>query len=77
MSNQRRNNTSDMPRSGNVNHLSARERWELAWVRRLGLEDVQWDAERYCEHCRAERAAREEAAEDIAKAPGSRSEQPN
>jgi hypothetical protein len=74
MSNHRRNDTSDMPRSGNVKQLSARERWELAWVRRLGLEDVTWDAERYCEHCRAERAAREEAAEDIAEAPGRGSE---
>ncbi|WP_437973680.1 hypothetical protein WMF11_33745 [Sorangium sp. So ce295] len=77
MSNHRRNNTSDMPRSGNVSHLSARERWELAWVRRLGLEDVNWDAEGYCEDCRAERAAREEAAEDIANTPETRFEQLN
>ncbi|WP_437586729.1 hypothetical protein [Sorangium sp. So ce1000] len=77
MSKHRRNNASDMPRSENVNHLSARERWELAWVRRLGLEDVSWDAERYCEHCRAERAARDEAAEDIPNAPGRRSEHLN
>ncbi|WP_242515279.1 hypothetical protein [Sorangium cellulosum] len=46
--------------------MSSTLMWELSWVRKLGLEDIDWDPERYCEHCRAERAARGEAVEDIA-----------
>ncbi|WP_437711854.1 hypothetical protein WMF45_41525 [Sorangium sp. So ce448] len=65
-------NTKNMPRSGNVIHVSAREMWELAWLRKLGLEDIEWDAARYCEHCRAERAAQEEELEEIAPPSGMR-----
>ncbi|WP_437523150.1 hypothetical protein WME79_33500 [Sorangium sp. So ce726] len=51
MSRRRRINTNDMPRSGNVIHVSARQMWELAWVRKLGLEDIEWDPAHSCEHC--------------------------
>ncbi|WP_437853194.1 hypothetical protein [Sorangium sp. So ce363] len=53
-------------RSGNVIHVSPRLLWELAWLRKLGLEDVDWDPELCCPHCRAERAARWEPVEDLA-----------
>ncbi|WP_129345323.1 hypothetical protein [Sorangium cellulosum] len=35
-------------------------------VRTLGLEDIDWDPERYCKHCIAKRAAREEAVAEVA-----------
>ncbi|WP_437318009.1 hypothetical protein [Sorangium sp. So ce385] len=38
----------------------------------MGLEDIPWDPERYCEHCVAERAARGEAVEEVAPPSGSR-----
>ncbi|WP_437853200.1 hypothetical protein [Sorangium sp. So ce363] len=72
MSKRRPINTTNMPRSGNVIHVSAREMWELAWLRKLGLEDVEWDAGRFCEECRAERAAQREDVEDIAPPSGMR-----
>jgi hypothetical protein len=73
MSKRRPINTANMPRSGNAIHASAREMWELAWLRKLGLEDIAWDAARYCEDCRAERAAQGEDVEDIAPPSGTRS----
>ncbi|WP_437294067.1 hypothetical protein [Sorangium sp. So ce426] len=66
-------NTTNMPRSGNVPHVSARERWELAWLRKLGLENIAWDPARFCEDCRAERAAQGEDVEDVAPPSGMRS----
>ncbi|WP_437894176.1 hypothetical protein [Sorangium sp. So ce124] len=65
MPKRRRIDTSDMPRSGNVIYVSTRQMWELSWVRKLGLEDIDWNPARYCEHCRAERADRGDAVEDI------------
>ncbi|WP_437795039.1 hypothetical protein [Sorangium sp. So ce693] len=56
-------------RSGNVIHVSPRLMWELAWLRKLGLEDVDWDPELCCPRCRAERAARGEPVEDQDLAP--------
>ncbi|WP_437303757.1 hypothetical protein [Sorangium sp. So ce388] len=52
--------------SGNLIHVSSAQMWELAWVRKMGLEDIDWDPERYCACCRAERVARGAAVEDLA-----------
>lgn len=65
MAKRRRFSGSGMRRSGNVVHVSPRLMWELAWVRKLGLEDVDWDPALYCPHCRAEGAARGEPMEDL------------
>lgn len=72
MSKRRRFLPNGTRRSGNVIHVSTMQMWEAAWVRKLGLEDVDWHPERDCEHCRAERAARGEAVEDITPPSGSR-----
>lgn len=45
--------------------LSHMGKWERAWVREFGLEDIDWDPERCCEQCLARRAARGEAVEDL------------
>ncbi|WP_441291080.1 hypothetical protein ACSRUE_11740 [Sorangium sp. KYC3313] len=66
MAKARRFSGSGMRRSGNVIHVSPRLMWELAWLRKLGLEDVDWDPELCCLHCRAERAERGEPVEDLA-----------
>jgi hypothetical protein len=50
------------PPSGRRRRLSAMQRWEQEQLRRLGLTDVEWDAERYCPCCISERLAREELA---------------
>ncbi|XXT19267.1 hypothetical protein WME94_54490 [Sorangium sp. So ce429] len=62
MSKRRRFNSNGMRRSGNVIHVNP----TLMWVQNLGLDDIDWDPERLCECCRAERAARGEAVEDLA-----------
>lgn len=45
--------------------LSHMGKWERAWVREFGLEDIDWDPERCCEQCMARRAARGEAVEEL------------
>ncbi|WP_437623735.1 hypothetical protein [Sorangium sp. So ce1151] len=40
-------------------------KWERAWVREFGLDDIDWDPERCCEQCMARRAARGEAVEEL------------
>ncbi|KYF61983.1 hypothetical protein BE11_43810 [Sorangium cellulosum] len=47
-------------------------KWERAWVREFGLEDIDWDPERCCEQCMAGRAARGEAVEELAPPSGVR-----
>ncbi|WP_437588192.1 hypothetical protein [Sorangium sp. So ce1000] len=64
MAKRRRFSGNGTRRSGNVIHVSPRLMWELAWLRKLGLEDVDWDPELFCPHCRAERAARGEPVEE-------------
>jgi hypothetical protein len=59
-------------RSGNVIHVSPRLMWELAWLRKLGLEDVDWDPELCCPHCRAQRAARGEPVVGVSRRPPGR-----
>ncbi|WP_437619591.1 hypothetical protein [Sorangium sp. So ce1151] len=55
-----------MRRSGNVIHVSPTLLWELSWVRKMGLEDIDWDPERYCcECCTSLHAVRGEAVEDL------------
>ncbi|MGK4007414.1 hypothetical protein WMF31_32630 [Sorangium sp. So ce1036] len=41
-------------------------------VRKLGLEDIDWDPEQYCKHCIAKRAARGEAVAEVAPSSDSR-----
>ncbi|WP_437894941.1 hypothetical protein [Sorangium sp. So ce124] len=65
MAKRRRFSDNGTRRSGNVIHVSPRLMWELAWLRKLGLEDVDWDPEICCPHCRAEGAARGEPVEDL------------
>jgi hypothetical protein len=72
MAKRRRFSGNGVRRSGNVIHVSPRLMWELAWLRKLGLEDTGWDPERYCPHCRAERAARGEPVEDLTPPSGPR-----
>jgi hypothetical protein len=72
MAKRRRISGNGMRHSGNVIHVSSRLRWELALVRTLGLEDVDWDPELCCPHCRAERAARGEPVEDLTPPSGTR-----
>ena len=62
----RKSHRDESPPSGVRSNLSGLGEWERRMVRKLGLEDIDWDPERYCELCRAERAARGEAVEDIA-----------
>ncbi|WP_437928504.1 hypothetical protein WMF37_04405 [Sorangium sp. So ce291] len=45
--------------------LSHMGKWERAWVREFGLEDIDWDPERCCEQCLARRAARGEVVEEL------------
>ncbi|KYF83883.1 hypothetical protein BE17_20930 [Sorangium cellulosum] len=45
--------------------LSHMGKWERAWVREFGLDDIDWDPERCCEQCLARRAARGEAVEEL------------
>ncbi|WP_437734964.1 hypothetical protein [Sorangium sp. So ce1335] len=52
--------------------LSQMGKWERAWVREFGLEDIDWDPERCCEQCMARRAARGEAVEELAPPSGIR-----
>ncbi|WP_437732379.1 hypothetical protein [Sorangium sp. So ce1335] len=66
MSKRRRFNSSGVRRSGNVIHVSPMLMWELSWVRKMGLEDIDWDPERDCLCCRAERIALGEPVEDLA-----------
>ncbi|AUX28532.1 MULTISPECIES: hypothetical protein [Sorangium] len=66
MSKRRWFHSSGVRRSGNVIHVSPTLMWELSWVRKMGLEDIDWDPERYCACCIAERATRGEAVEDLA-----------
>ncbi|XXX77800.1 hypothetical protein WMF30_03370 [Sorangium sp. So ce134] len=66
MSKRRWFHSNGMRRSGNVIHVSPMLMWELSWVRKMGLEDIDWDPERYCVCCTAERAARGEAVEALA-----------
>jgi hypothetical protein len=72
MAKRRRISSSGMRRSENVIHVSQMLMWELAWVKKMGLEDVDWDPERDCPHCRAERAARGELVEDLTPPSGTR-----
>ncbi|WP_437677655.1 hypothetical protein [Sorangium sp. So ce131] len=41
-------------------------------MRELGLDDVAWDPERYCEQCIAKHAARDDAAAELDPAHGIR-----
>lgn len=66
MSKRRRFSGSGMRRSENVIHVSPSLMWELSWVRKMGLEDIDWDPERYCTCCRSRRADRGETVEDLA-----------
>ncbi|WP_437953841.1 hypothetical protein WME98_26435 [Sorangium sp. So ce296] len=66
MSKRRWFSSNGMHRSGNVIHVSPTLMWELSWVRKMGLEDIDWDPARYCVCCRAERAALGEAVEELA-----------
>ncbi|AUX29215.1 MULTISPECIES: hypothetical protein [Sorangium] len=66
MSKRRWLHSSGMRRADNVIHVSPMLMWELSWVRKMGLEDIDWDPGRYCVCCRAERAARGEAVEALA-----------
>ena len=69
----RRNSSgSDVPPSGRRPSPSAMGEWERMWVRRLGLEDVEWDPELHCEHCIAKRAAWEAVMEELASRSGNR-----
>ncbi|WP_437764236.1 hypothetical protein WMF27_36520 [Sorangium sp. So ce281] len=65
MAKRRRFNGNGTRRSDNVIHVSPRLMWELAWLRKLGIEDVDWDPELCCPECRAERAARGEPVEEL------------
>ncbi|WP_437598177.1 hypothetical protein [Sorangium sp. So ce590] len=65
-----------MHRSGNVTHVSRMMMWELSMVRKLGLEDVDWDPEHGCPLCRAERAARGEPVEELTPPSGTRPKLP-
>ncbi|WP_437827790.1 hypothetical protein [Sorangium sp. So ce1153] len=69
MSKRRWFSSNGMRRSGNVIHVSPTLLWELSWVRKMGLEDIDWDPERYCLCCRGERADRGEAVEALAPPP--------
>ncbi|WP_233561030.1 hypothetical protein [Sorangium cellulosum] len=69
MPKRRRFSSNGMRRSGNVIHVSSTLMWELSWVRKMGLEDIDWDPLRDCLCCRAERAARGETVEDLAPPP--------
>ncbi|XXY44086.1 hypothetical protein WME91_29170 [Sorangium sp. So ce269] len=66
MSKRRRFNSNGMRRSGNVIHVSPTLMWELSWVQKMGLDDIDWDPQRHCECCRAERATPGEAVDDLA-----------
>jgi hypothetical protein len=68
----RRSRGDNPPPSGKRPSLSKMGEWERMWVRRLGLEDIDWDPEKYCVHCIAEREAREAAAEELAPPSGPR-----
>jgi hypothetical protein len=71
----RRNSSDDVPPFGRHSSLNERVAWEQMWVRRLGLEDVEWDPEESCEHCIAKRAAREAVMEELVSRSGNRSRQ--
>lgn len=68
----RKSHRDDSPPSGRRPSLSRMSEWEQMWVRRLGLEDVDWDPELYCPHCIVKRAAREEVMEELAPPSGRR-----
>ncbi|WP_433933393.1 hypothetical protein AB3662_03700 [Sorangium cellulosum] len=52
--------------------LSHMGKWERAWVREFGLEDIDWDPERCCEQCMARRTARGDTVEELAPPSGIR-----
>ncbi|KYF75156.1 hypothetical protein BE11_01235 [Sorangium cellulosum] len=66
MSKRRWFQSSGMRCAGNVIHVSPMLMWELSWVRKMGLEDIDWDPERHCACCRLRRADRGETVEDLA-----------
>jgi hypothetical protein len=62
-----RSRQNQSPPSGPRRKLSPREQWEQEMVRKLGLEDVEWDPQESCSCCAAEREAQaEEAREEAA-----------
>jgi hypothetical protein len=67
----RKSSGNDVPLFGRRPSLSARVEWERMWVRRLGLEDVEWDPKLHCEHCIAKRVARAAVMEELASRSGS------
>lgn len=54
------------PRSGNVIHVSRVQLLDLAMVKKLGLEDVDWEPATCCHHCIEERIVRGEVVEESA-----------
>lgn len=72
MPKRRKSLSSNMPRSGNVIHVSQVQLLDLAWVKKFGLEDVDWDPATCCPECIAERAERGEIVEELDPPSGTR-----
>jgi hypothetical protein len=68
----RKSSGNDVPPLERRPSLSARVEWERMWVRRFGLDDVEWDPEESCEHCIEKRAAREAVMAELASRSGNR-----